>query len=81
MHSEQNAVEGPKRLMCSGDEAMGKVHCRDCMEDQPDWRGDCEGLAKRQHAKGGKKRKERAGLDQERTDGKYVLGRQITPTN
>ena len=72
MHSEQNAVEGAKRLMCSGDEAMGKVHCRDYMGDQPERvdGGDCEGLAKRQHAKGGKKRKERAGLDQEGTDGK-----------
>ena len=32
MHSEKNAVEGTKRLRCSGDEAMGTVHCRDCME-------------------------------------------------
>ena len=32
MHSEQNAVEGTISLRCSGDEAMGTVHCRDCME-------------------------------------------------
>ena len=72
MHSEQNAVGWGKRLMCSGDEAMGKVHCRDCMEHQPGRVGgsDGEGLAKRQRTKGGEKRKERTGLDQEGKDGK-----------
>ena len=34
VHSEQNAVEGAKRPRCSGDEARGKVHCRDCMADR-----------------------------------------------
>ena len=65
MHSEQTAVEGDKHLMCSGDEAMGKVHCRDCMGDQPGrvGRGDGEGLAKRQRTKEGEKREERTGLD------------------
>ena len=58
--------------MCSGDEAMGKVHCRDCMGDQPGrvGGGDGEGLTKRQRTEGGQKRKERTGLDQEGTDGK-----------
>ena len=58
--------------MCSGDQATGKVHCRDCMGAQP-WRvgrSDGEGLAKRQHTKGGEKRKQRTGLGQEGTDDK-----------
>ena len=59
--SEQNAVEGGKRPRRSGDEAMGKVYCRDCMAGSDDER-DGEGLAKQQRAKRGEKREERAGL-------------------
>ena len=53
--------------MCSGDEAMGTVHCRDCMGVGG---GDGEGPAERaaevkaifeEAAKRGEKRKERAG--------------------
>ena len=47
MHNEQNAVEGGKRARCSGDEAMGKVHCRDCMPGSDD-ESDGEGLATQQ---------------------------------
>ena len=44
MHSEENAMKGKRRLMCSGHEAMGTVHCRDCMGVG---RGDGEGPAER----------------------------------
>ena len=63
MHSEENAMKGKRRLMCSGHEAMGTVNCRDCM-------GVGEGPAERaaevkaifeEAAKRGEKRKGRAG--------------------
>ena len=67
MHSEENAMKGKRRLMCSGHEAMGTVNCRDCMGVG---RGNGEGPAERaaevkaifeEAAKRGEKRKERAG--------------------
>ena len=67
MHSEENAMKGKRRLMCSGHEAMGTVNCRDCMGVG---RGNGEGPAERaakvkaifeEAAKRGEKRKGRAG--------------------
>ena len=67
MHSEENAMKGKRRLMCSGHEAMGTVNCRDCMGVG---RGDGEGPAEqaaeveaifKEAAKRGEKRKARAG--------------------
>ena len=47
VHNEQNAVKGTKRPRCNGDEAMGKVNCRDCMEGRNE-QSDRKGLATQQ---------------------------------
>ena len=52
MHSEKNAMEGAKGPRCSGDEAMGKVLCLDCLAGGDD-EHEGDGRAKAQRAKRG----------------------------